>query len=176
MKQMDYKKINSFIHEHIQDFHDNRLKCLSDTKLSGLLEKKNPYLFRAKNLITSQDLVISLLDARLSSSEEKIFGDFLEELARYVAKERMKAEKSTAHGLDFEYTKKGTRFLVSVKSGLNWGNSSQWKALEHDFKIARQVFSQRRDKMHIETILGVCYGRAKTTTRKSIIKQVVGQN
>jgi hypothetical protein len=141
-----------------------------------LLRKKNPYLFKAKNTITAQDLVTSFLDAKLSSSEEKIFGDFLEDLAIFVAKKTLNATKSASHGIDFEYTKRGTRYIVSVKSGLNWGNSSQWKALENDFKTAIKILRQSYHINEVKSVLGICYGRASTTLKRGIILQVAGQN
>jgi len=44
-------------------------------------------LFRAKNILTAGELMEGLRDAFLSSSEEKLFGDFLEDLAVFVAKQ-----------------------------------------------------------------------------------------
>jgi len=151
------------------------LKNLEKTNLKDLLKKKNPYLFKAKNLVNVHDLVTSFLDAKLSSSEEKIFGDFLEDLAIFVAKKTLNAMKSTSKGLDFEFEKENRRYLVSVKSGLNWGNSSQWAALENNFKVARKVLAQSPHIHNIEFVLGICYGKASTTYRRGIILQVTGQ-
>lgn len=176
MRQINLNQVTDFVENNIQTFHQNRLKSLSETKLPDLLRKKNPYLFKAKNTITAQDLVTSFLDAKLSSSEEKIFGDFLENLAIFVAKKTLNATKSASHGIDFEYTKRRTRFIVSVKSGLNWGNSSQWKALENDFKTAIKILRQSHHINEVKSILGVCYGRASTTLKRGIILQIAGQN
>lgn len=133
-------------------------------------------MFKAKNVITAQDLVSSFLDAKLSSSEEKIFGDFLEDLAIFVAKTTLGASKSSSPGIDFEYTNKNVRCIVSVKSGLNWGNSSQWKALENDFKTAIKVLRQSSHVDNVKAILGICYGKARTTLKRGVILQVTGQN
>lgn len=65
---------------------------------------------------------------------------------------------------------------MSVKSGLNWGNSSQWKALENDFKTAIKVLRQSHHINEVKAILGICYGKAATTLKKGIILQVAGQN
>ena len=133
-------------------------------------------MFRAKNIITAQELVTSFLDAKLSASEEKIFGDFLEDLAIFVAQKTVNAKKSSGSGIDFEYRKGNTFFIVSVKSGLNWGNSSQWKALETDYKRAQRVLMQSSHVNNVKCILGVCYGKARTTLKRGIIWQVCGQN
>lgn len=45
---------------------------------------QNPYLFKAKNITTTGELVKGLHDAHLSSQEEGIFGDFLEGLAVFI--------------------------------------------------------------------------------------------
>ncbi len=176
MSSIKKESVSDFVKDNIQSFHENRLKSLETTSLRDLLKKKNPYLFKAKNTITAQELVTSFLDAKLSSSEEKIFGDFLESLAIFVAQNTLGAFKSALHGIDFEYTKPEKRFLVSVKSGLNWGNSSQWKALENDFKTAVKVLRQSKQVSHVECILGICYGKAPTTIKKGLIQQICGQN
>ncbi|MGI0141301.1 MAG: PmeII family type II restriction endonuclease [Candidatus Micrarchaeales archaeon] len=146
------------------------------TNLKDLLKKKNPYLFKAKNVTTANELVQSFLDAKLSSSEEEIIGAFLEELAIFVAEKKLNAQKASSSGIDFQYVEGDTAYAVSVKSGLNWGNSSQWKALEVDFKRVGQVLRQSRRIKHIEYILGVSYGNAPTMIKRGFIKQIAGQN
>ncbi len=121
-------------------------------------------------------MVTSFLDAKLSASEEKLFGDFLENLAIYVAQRTVNAQKSSSSGIDFEFRNRDKIIVVSVKSGLNWGNSSQWKALELDFKRAQKVLMQSSQVNNVQCVLGVCYGKAKTTLKKGIILQVCGQN
>jgi len=176
MVQLDKIKIKEFVEKNIKTFHESRLRNLENTKLKDLLKKKNPYMFKAKNLITAQDLVSGLLEAKLSSSEEKIFGDFLEDLAIYVAKKTKNASKSSSSGLDLEFEKNRIHYVISVKSGLNWGNSSQWKSLKSDFENAVKVLKQSSHTKQVQPILGICYGKAKTTLKRGIILQVCGQN
>ncbi len=148
---------------------------MEKTSLKDLLRRKNPYLYRAKHITTAQELVSSLLEAKLSSSEEEIFGNFLESLAIFVAEKTRGAKKSSAKGIDFEYGEGNARYLVAVKSGLNWGNSSQWSDLENSFKAASKVLRQSTRISHVECILGVSYGRAKTVVKRGFIKQICGQ-
>ena len=148
---------------------------MEKTSLKDLLKRKNPYLYRAKNLVTAGELVSSLLEAKLSSSEEEIFGEFLEHLAIFVAEKVHRATKSSAAGIDFEYQTGKTRYLVSVKSGLNWGNSSQWGKLEDNFKTAMKRVKQNRQIGDVRCILGVSYGKDKTRIKKGFIMQVCGQ-
>lgn len=139
------------------------------------MRKKNPYLFKAKNVLTGQELVSSFLDAKLSSSEEEIFGQFLEDLAIFVAQKTLGASKSGANGMDFEYTKRDERIIVAVKSGLNWGNSSQWAALDASFRRAQRVLLQSKHVKNVRCVLGISYGKAKSRLKRGFIHQICGQ-
>ena len=76
MEELNLDDVRAYVNENIVDFHQRRIKSLEDLTLSKLL-KKNPYLFKAKNITTASQLIEGLLEAFLSSSEEKLFGDFL---------------------------------------------------------------------------------------------------
>ncbi len=102
MNSLDIDIVCSYVNENIVDFHQRRLKSLEELKLEKLLNK-NPYLFKAKNIITAGELIDGLLDAFLSSSEEKLFGDFLENLAVFIAEMTCGGHKSTAPGIDLEF-------------------------------------------------------------------------
>lgn len=84
MEKLSLVDVSEYVNENIVDFHQRRIKSLESLTLDKLL-KKNPYLFKAKNISTAGQLIESLLDAFLSSSEEKLFGDFLENLAVFIA-------------------------------------------------------------------------------------------
>jgi hypothetical protein len=73
----------------------------------------------AKNKTTASDLIAGLLDAFLSSSEEEIFGEFLEGLALFIAQNIYNGHKSTAPGIDVEFIKEGIHYFVSIKSSHN---------------------------------------------------------
>jgi len=94
------------------------------------IKRKNPYLFKAKNLSVS-DLIQSILDAYLSSQEEAIFGTFLEKLAIFVSSIFIDGKKSSAQGVDLEFLRKGKHYIVSIKSGPNWGFSQLWKCQQN---------------------------------------------
>ncbi len=154
--------IRNYVAENIDSFHLGRIERLRNLKLNELLKNKNPYLFRAKNLNLAADLVTAVLDARLSSSEEGSFGGFLENLAIYVSKITGGGYKSAAEGIDIELTRGKIRYLIAVKSGKNWGNSSQHAALRGNFKRAVQVIRQAGRKEQLQPTLGICYGNFKT--------------
>lgn len=174
MKKLDLITLNNFVNKNIIHFHDKRLECLRKLDLKRLL-KKNPYLFKAKNLNTAGELVASLLEAFLSSSEEKLFGDFLETLAIFVADNQFSGHKSTAQGIDLEIIRNNTHFIISIKSGSNWGNAAQHKKLESDFGNAIKVLKQSHLSINVQPILGICYGKTKTNIVRNYLK-LVGQN
>jgi hypothetical protein len=156
------KQIIGFVKENIVDFHLARIENLNKLNLQTLLANKNPYLFRAKNLNVASDLIDALLQARLSSSEEGSFGTFLEELAVFVAKICGGGQKATTTGLDIDLTRDGVRYLIAVKSGRNWGNSSQHQALRKNFKNAVKIVKQSKQAGQVQPTLGICYGKFKT--------------
>jgi len=116
-----------------------------------------------------------LLDARLSSSEEKFFGDFLEDLAIFIAGQTCNGHKSTAPGVDLEFENSGIYYIVSIKSGPSWGNSSQQSKLAEDLQKAVVRVKQSRHNINAQPVLGICYGRTRTGYLRGYLK-VVGQS
>jgi hypothetical protein len=174
MNVLDLDKVCIYVNEHVADFHHRRIKSLEELKLDKLLTK-NPYLFKAKNITTASELISSLLDAFLSSSEEKLFGDFLEGLTVYIAEMTCGGHKSTAPGVDLEFINNNIHYVISVKSGTNWGNSSQQNKLEQDMKNAVARVKQSRRGFNVQPVLGICYGKTRTSYVRGYMK-VVGQN
>jgi hypothetical protein len=174
MKPLSLDRVNEFANENIVDFHQKRINSLENLKLDKLL-KKNPYLFKAKNIQTAGDLMKGLLDAFLSSSKEKLFGDFLEDLAIFIAGQTCNGHKSTAPGVDLEFENRGIHYIVSVKSGPNWGNSSQQSKLAEDLQKAVRRVKQSRHGKNVQPVLGICYGKTRSNYLRGYLK-VVGQN
>jgi hypothetical protein len=174
MNALDLNAVRNYVNVHIVDFHQRRIKSVEALRLEKLLAK-NPYLFKAKNITTASELINGLLDAFLSSSEEKLFGDFLEGLAVFVAQQTSGGHKSTAPGVDLEFFNRDVHYVVSVKSGTNWGNSSQQNKLEQDLKNAVARLKQSNRAGNVQPVLGICYGKTKTSYLRGYMK-VVGQN
>lgn len=175
MSTLNLDEVREYVNEHIVDFHQKRLSRLAELDLDDLI-KKNPYLFRAKNITRADELIESTLSAFLSSSEEKMFGDFLEDLAIFVAQRTFGGHKSAATGIDLEFTFDECHYLVSIKSGPNWGNSSQHSKLGQDLQKALNTYRQGR-RTQAEAILGICYGKARTIRHSKYgYLKLVGQN
>lgn len=174
MNKISLKEVTNFVNQHIGEFHESRISRIRKIKLKDVLQKKNPYLFKAKNILTAQKLIESLLQTYLSSSEEELFGYFLEELAIFVAGKTLNGKKSPGTGIDLEFTKDGIVYLVSIKSGVNWGNSSQYAALRDRFKKAVQVLKQSKSVKSVQPVLASCYGKRKTVDNGEYLR-ICGQ-
>jgi hypothetical protein len=115
MNQLNPNDVVEFVEKNIGSFHKRRADNLTTLKLNKVLERKNPYLFKAKNISTAQDLVKLLLDAHLSSQEEAIFGEFLEELAIFVCNKVFNGRKSSAEGIDLEFERENIRNCSGIR-------------------------------------------------------------
>ncbi|MDD5343606.1 MAG: PmeII family type II restriction endonuclease [Smithella sp.] len=162
--------IIGFIESNIQKFHTRRLDNLSDLKLKKILARKNPYLFKAKNQNTAQDLVKTVLDAHLSSQEEGIFGGFLEELAIFICSKVYRGKKSSSEGIDLEFSKEKLTYIVSIKSGPNWGNSRQIARMKDDFKRAKRVLGTNTTAVKVIAVNGCCYGKDEKPDKGDYLK------
>ncbi|MBK8661528.1 MAG: hypothetical protein IPN18_06845 [Ignavibacteriales bacterium] len=58
-----------------------------------------------------------------------------------------------------EKKKKNFKFFVNIKSGPNWGNSSQIKRMVSDFKSATKTLRTSNSQLHVIAVNGCCYGR-----------------
>ena len=159
---MDADKLNDFINDNISDFHKNRIDSLNKLKLTDVLKRKNLYLYKAKNIKTSEELIKSVTDAYLSSREETIFGEFLEKLAIFVSKETRNGFKSGIEGIDLEIIDEKTRYIISIKSGPNWGNSSQINKMADYFSKAKKILKTQNPAQSLTQVVainGCCYGK-----------------
>ncbi|MDR2589882.1 MAG: hypothetical protein LBC71_02675 [Oscillospiraceae bacterium] len=155
---MNNKKLIEYISTNISEFHKKRIeKMKKSLNIKELIKRKNPYLFKAKGIVTCEEYIRALSEAFLSSQEETLFGDFLEELAIFVCRETYGGYKSGITGIDLEFEKGGIRWIVDIKSGSNH-NSSQLKKMEDNFKEAKKVIKQKTN-IQVEAVRGCCYGK-----------------
>ena len=159
MKPITQQEITDYVEANIQVFHQRRLENLQKLKLMNVVKRKNPYLFKAKNINTAQDFVKTILEAHLSSQEETIFGGFLEGLAIFICEQVYSGQKSAAEGIDLEFVKDGIRYIVSIKSGPNWGNSNQVARLKDNFTKAKRILRTNTKSKNVVAVNGCCYGK-----------------
>ena len=177
-----YSQFHDFLAENVvTPFYLRRLQGLQSIRLGDVLKRKNPYLFKAKNLETTGELARSVVDAFLSSGaqrrgrvfvfrraaswtrflssqEETLFGDLMETFAVHMAATLWNGHKSRRVGLDLEFERDGKYYIVEIKSGVNWGNSSQIKRMKENFKSARLAL-RRETAKEIVAVNGCIYGK-----------------
>ena len=164
------ERIIDYLKTNIQVFHQKKLDKLQGLKLKDVVKKKNPYLFKTKNINTVHDFVTSILDAFLSSGEEGMFGNFLEDLAIFICSEVYGGQKSSAEGIDLEFEKNSIRYIVSIKSGPNWGNSDQKKKMQDNFRKAIQRLRANTSLTNVVAVNGCCYGKDRKPDKGDYFK------
>lgn len=159
MEKLNLRDVSHYVEQNIGLFHQKRIQSLDELKLSQVLKRKNPYLFKAKYVLTAEQIINGLVDAHISSNEETIFGDWLEGLAIFINDKVYSGWKSGITGIDLEFDNNGTRNIVTIKSGPNWGNSSQIKKMKLDFNTAKKALRTSNSQLNIVAVNGCCYGR-----------------
>ena len=159
MEKLKLNDVQRYVQENIGEFHKAKLDGLDNLKLTSILSRKNPYLYKAKNMLTSETIVRSLVDAHISSNEETIFGNWLEGLAIFINSKVFGGKKSGITGIDLEFDHDGIRYIVTIKSGPSWGNAGQISKMKDDFSTAKKTLRTSNSKMNIIAINGCCYGR-----------------
>jgi hypothetical protein len=183
-KQVPYnvirKKVDEYVSKHINDiFYDRRTKKLKDQSAEGLLKKllkvKNPYMLRAVNCDTAEKLIRRIIGDNMSSSDEGMFGGFLEDLAVRVSSIAIGGKKAAAEGIDIDADYDEKRYQIAVKSGRRWGNNQSQKRQKENFKQVTKTLRQNPDVEPV-CILGICYGNLReTSVEKVIYKEFVGE-
>ncbi|OIN95802.1 MAG: cytosolic protein [Deltaproteobacteria bacterium CG1_02_45_11] len=171
MQAITQEKIVIYVEENIPNFHRNRLEKLEKLKLNEVLKRKNPYLFKVKHITTAGDFIKTILEAYLSSQEESLFGGFLEGLAVYICTYVYGGNKSSAEGIDLEFEKDNAKYIVSIKSGPNWGNSSQINKMKDNFRKAKRVLKTNiLTSQNVIAVNGCCYGKDNSPDKGEYLK------
>ncbi|MDR2042105.1 MAG: cytosolic protein [Tannerella sp.] len=170
MEKLNLQDVARYVESHIGVFHEKRIKSLDSLKLTQVLKRKNPYLFKTKYILTFEQIIRGIVDAHISSNEETIFGDWLEGLAIFINHTVYNGWKSGITNIDFEFDKDGVRYIVTLKSGPNWGNSSQVSKMIADFKTAKKTLRTGNSHLNIISVNGCCYGRDKNPDKGDYFK------
>ncbi|MEI6222653.1 MAG: PmeII family type II restriction endonuclease [bacterium] len=170
MQAINNTILTEYVKKNISSFHARRLQSLTTIKLRKILLRKNPYLFKAKNILTAQEIVKTLLDAHLSSQEETIFGEFLEGLAIAICSSVYGGRKSSAEGIDLEFSKDAVHYIVTIKSGPNWGNSGQIANMKSNFTKAKKILRTSQSLLTVTAVNGCCYGKCNSSDKGEYVK------
>lgn len=164
MPSINYTEVEKFISEHVLKlFYDNRIARMKKLRLQkDILRKKNPYLFKAKNIQTAEGFVKNALDAFLISQEETMFGNLMEDLAIYVCQITFggrKARQGDMKSVDLEFEQDNNYYIVGIKSGTNWGNKDQLDRMKMNFKSAKRKLKNDGITKNIIAVNGCIYGK-----------------
>lgn len=161
----------STIRVALDEFYRRRLEKASKLNLKKVLEKKNPYLFRAIGIAKAQDLVELILTSYIWSSDETIFGDsFFEMIAKVVSG----GVSSSSKGIDIIIEKPDKYVAIAVKSGPNAFNSSQSEKQHQEFMKVRNI--AQKTKKQFDALLAAGYGnKHRDPTSESIYRIRCGQ-
>ncbi|WP_016778203.1 PmeII family type II restriction endonuclease [Anaerophaga thermohalophila] len=170
MNRLKLTDVTKYVEENIGTFHQKRIDGLKKLQLKSVLKRKNPYLFKAKHLLTAEEIIRKLTDAFISSNEETLFGDWLEGLAIFINQKVYNGWKSGIQGIDLEFDKNNIRYIVNIKSGPNWGNSSQIGKMKSDFNTAKRTLRTSNSGLIVVAVNGCCYGRDNNPDKGSYFK------
>ncbi|MDR1525351.1 MAG: cytosolic protein [Tannerella sp.] len=170
MERLNLQDVIQYVETHIGVFHEKRIKSLDCLKLLQVLKRKNPYLYKAKHTQTSEQIIREIVDAHISSNEETVFGDWLEGLAVFINQKVYNGWKSGIPNIDIEFDKDETRYILTVKSGPNWGNSSQISKMRADFRTAVKTLRTGNSHLTVVPVNGCCYGRENNPDKGDYFK------
>lgn len=159
MIKLNIQDVAQYVEKNIGTFHEKRIQSLDDLKLVKVLKRKNPYLFKAKFVLTADEIIRGIVDAHISSNEETIFGDWLEGLAIFINGKVFGGRKSGIAGIDLEFDNDDIRYIVTIKSGPNWANSRQLIEMKASFITAQKTLRTSNSKIQVIAVNGCCYGR-----------------
>jgi hypothetical protein len=171
MEKLTYPEIFEYISTRIiEPFYKFRVEKINEVKLNDIIKRKSPYLFKAKNITTAQDLVTEVLQAHISSQEETVFGNYLEDLAILICSKSYGGIKSSAPGIDLEFERDNKKYIVAIKSGPYWANSNQIAKMRSDFLRAKKILRQSSAMLEIIAVNGCCYGKDSTPDKGDYFK------
>jgi hypothetical protein len=174
MKPLQASEIRAYANEQFVTFEQSEANYLRSLTLDSLLPA-NPYLFATGRTNSVSELVEPLLNTTLLARKERFLDDFFVNLALFAG-QTCGGHKSTAQGVDLEFIHNNTHYVVSIKSGPNWGNSSQHRKLAQDLTNAVNRVKQSKSALAVQPVLGICYGKTRTSYTNDGYLKVVGQN
>lgn len=169
------EEVKQAIANALEHFYDSLINKIDGLDISTIMKSKNPYLYRSKAMQNASEIIDSVLQAFVSSSEETIFGNcFFEPLAIAASN----GGKSVAEGIDLEIrnSDRNVLFAVAVKSGTSVFNADSKKKQEDNFLKAKKLATQ--GKMSYEAIVGYAYGQKQESGRgkAKIYQEVAGED
>lgn len=158
----DEEKVQKAIAEALESFYKSLIAKIDSININDIIKSKNPYLYRAKAINKAHDIINSILQAFVSSSEETIFGNvFFEPLAIAASN----GKKSLAEGVDIDISDDSEKlqYAIAVKSGTSVFNADSKKRQADNFARARKLAAQGH--YNFSAIVGYAYGTKQESDR-----------
>jgi hypothetical protein len=170
MNRITQNLIDEYIDKNMASFFEKQIELLSTVEFSDLMGTMHPYRPLINFPLSASSIVSVLLDTYISSSEETLFEDLFEGLAIFINGKVYSGWKSGIKGIDLEFDNNGIRYIVSIKSGPNWGNSSQIEKMVNTFNTAKKTLQTSNSHLNIMCINGCCYGKYNNPDKGSYYK------
>jgi len=180
MKPLQRTTVTQYIEKRISEFHDKREELLQGLDLREMLKHKNPYLFKAKNILTAQDLIKGFLDGYLQTQEGGVFGDVMQDIATFVCGQVFCGERidkdinPELKNFDLGFQNGKKYYLVEIKSGWNWANSTQIRGMKDKTLSASENLKIHKD-CEVVIVNGCCFGKRKSSTMPGGYLKICGQ-
>lgn len=132
--------------------------------------KCNPYLLATTSTIA--DFENYEVRSKRAASSETHFGRSVHELFNAIVRKNPDFRLESVKGVDAMVVdiRRKIAYLVAIKSGPNWGNSSQWGQLKKEFDLARKDFlANRAEYRDLESVTMVfhAYGATISAGKRS---------
>jgi len=151
--------INAYLENAFPIYYSKKIAILNRVNFCDLFPNPNFYYQSIQKILLVEDLVRNLLDAYLQSQEETLFGG---------------VKSRVLEGIDLEFSKNEFYYIIEIKSGPNWGNSSQIKKMQDNFKNAEITLLKQNPNLKILAINGCCYG-IENKPDKGSYQKICGQ-
>ena len=164
-------ELEKLIEQRLHAFYKSRFENLTKLKLTKVLQRKNPYLFKALGIEQAAEIVTRLLEAYISSSDETIFGEaYFEQIARKLPN----VQVSDAKGVDIIKDEPTIYHAYAVKSGPNPFNASQKEKQNSEFLELKSRLMKLQKQF--DPVLAYAYGRKnKPSSGKRIYRESSGE-
>jgi hypothetical protein len=175
MKPEYLAEIRAFLYEKLVEFHHQKSQLLNHITITRLLKKRTPYFLKAKNIRVASDFAQDVLETYLLDEEERLFNRFLVDVAIYTARICQGGGGSTFDGIDLEFLKEKTRYLVAIRPEVQWGGDLQRRQLVNQLETAWNTLIGKDISADIQPVLGICYGKADIAMQGRFMR-IVGRD
>jgi hypothetical protein len=166
------------------EYYDALLHKLADLDADSLIKSANPFklqLDKAAGLDVGENLIVS----KLNESIETSLGNMFEQLAIGINRIAFGGSKAPAGGFDLTFFSitdeedEENYYLVAVKSGTRWANSSSGDQLISRFKTAAaslKTSGGRGVRRNVYPVCGCAYGTSSRKKLKGYYYQIAGED